>query len=62
MEERSLDISSLSALKVCDNQLEACGERLLAGVSLTVSLSRLWTSNYISLVLTQKERGAANTL
>ena len=62
MEERSLGTRSLPALEFCDNQLEGCGGRLLAGVSLTVSPSPLRISNYISLVLTQKEGVAANTL
>lgn len=63
MEERSLRTRSLPGLEFCDNQLEGCERgRLLPRVSLTVSLFPLWTSNYISLVLTQKEGVAANTL
>lgn len=62
MEERSLGTRSLPALEFCDNQPEGCGGRLLAGVSLTVSPSPPQTSNYISLILTQKEGVAANTL
>lgn len=55
MDESSLAARSLRALNLCDDQLEGCGGRLLAGVGLPVCLSPLWTSNYISLVLTQKE-------
>ena len=36
-------------------ELEGCGGRFLAAVSLPVCLSLPWTSNYTSLVLTQKE-------
>lgn len=58
MDKSSLGASSVRALNLCDDQLESCGGSFLAGVSLPVCLSPLWTSNYISLVLTQKE-GAA---
>lgn len=44
-----------SCSKILYNQLGGCGGRLLAELSLAVCLSPLWTSNYISLVLTQKE-------
>lgn len=55
MDESSLGARTLRVLNFCGDQLEGCGGSLLAGVSLTVCLSPLWTSNYISLVLTQKE-------
>lgn len=45
----------VSCSKILYNRRGGCGGRLLAGMSLAVCLSLLWTSNYISLVLAQKE-------